>query len=361
MKNNRYFSILLIVLLIFSVFNSGCQRQGTNDVPPTTTSATNETPPPASASSPDGATSVPSTSSEDETPSPDTSPPDTPPEETEPTPPAQLFLVYFGDTQADPDTGDYSIITELFALAITPEAPPDLVVFGGDIINDGEDADEWRDFWQAAAPSLGGLTTAATRGNHDKTTLFADQFTYPAGAPADPAGGYFYSIEADPVFFIMLDSNIMGAANPHDIEWLEETLKSEAAQAAAWRIVVMHHPMWPVINYTNDITRAETMREHFLPIMEIFGVDLILCGHQHNYARNLPMSGETTAPPGSSGIVQIMAASGGKGTYPIGSFDYVTANANAPVYLHITADTASLTIVTYGQNGEPIDNLSITK
>jgi hypothetical protein len=51
------------------------------------------------------------------------------------------------------------------------------------------------------------------------------------------------------------------------------------------------------------------MRGHFLPLLEAYGVDLILCGHQHIYSRTLPMKGSEAS---SGGIVQIMTASGGK-------------------------------------------------
>jgi 3',5'-cyclic AMP phosphodiesterase CpdA len=176
----------------------------------------------------------------------------------------------------------------------------------------------------------------------------------------------------------MLDSNIMGAANEKDIEWLRNDLSSEAASQAAWRVVVMHHPMWPVVDNPKDTQRAKTMRESFLPLMEAYGVDLILCGHQHIYARNLPMSGETAVTPaaggvgagfsgaddgggdgGGRGIVQIMAASGGKESYSAGILEHVATHADAPNYILLTADSEKLTVTAYSFDNDVIDTYEI--
>lgn len=271
----------------------------------------------------------------------------------------EFSFLFFSDTQADPETGDYSETGELLARAAAQTDNIGLVVFGGDTVNDGGDADEWLRFHQAAGPALEGLTTAAIPGNHDNYPLLAGQFDYPANAPGRPGEGWFYSFVMGPVFFVMLDSNIMGAANEADIEWLRNTLQSADAQQAAWRVVVMHHPMWPAASIPKDAERAETMREHFLPVMEDYRVDLILCGHQHSYARGAPMSGDSTASQDSGGIVQVMVASGGKGAYTVEDSDYIAISANAPNYLLVTADYESLSAVAYDASGTIIDSFSV--
>jgi len=275
-------------------------------------------------------------------------------------PQQQVSFLFFSDTQAEPGTGDYSSFGELVALALARGVDPDLVIFGGDTVNDGGDADEWQNFWEAAT-RLSSLTTAAVAGNHDNYPLLPEQFDYPANAPANQGEGYFYSFSRSPVHVIMLDSNIMGAANEKDIEWLRADLESVAALQAAWRIVVMHHPMWPVAENPKDAARAETMRESFLPLLEEGGADLILCGHQHTYARSLPMSGDSAALDGRKGIAQIMAASGGKQSYAAGDWEYVSVSADAPNYLYVTASDDELTVTAYDKNGKPFDTCTITR
>jgi hypothetical protein len=269
-------------------------------------------------------------------------------------PQTPFIALFFADTQADPQIGDYSALGELLALAAEQAQNPALVIFGGDTVNDGADTDEWQAFWQAAASTLDGLTTAAAAGNHDNHALLAEQFSYPAPAPLNPGEGFFYSLDMGGVHFIMLDSNIMGAGRQEDIEWLRDDLQSAPAQQADWRVAVMHHPMWPLTENLKDIQRAATMREHFLPLLEAHGVDLILTGHQHLYGRSLPKSGDATAPEGS-GIVQIMAASGAKEPYTLGNADYVAVSAAPPNYLLLRADSDRLTVTAYNGQNEAFD------
>ena len=279
------------------------------------------------------------------------------------TPEDEFTFLFFSDTQADPATGDYSAAGLLVASAVAAstagEHPPGLVIFGGDTVNDGGDPSEWQTFWQAFALPLDNLKTAAVPGNHDHYPLLAGQFCYPQSVPSATDDGYFYSFNMGQIHFTMLDSYIMGAARQEDIDWLRNDLESPAASEAKWRIAVMHHPMWPPVNNPRDAARAETMRRYFLPVLEDFGVDLILCGHHHIYTRTLPMSGNQPQEPEESGrragIVQIMVASGDKVSYAIGDTDLFASNSLAPNYLMVTATAETLYITALNGDNEPID------
>ena len=273
---------------------------------------------------------------------------------------AAFSFLYFSDTQADPEAGDYSAVGALIADAVALGESPALAVFGGDTVDDGGDASEWAVFWQALGASLDGMATAAGAGNHDSHALLASQFDYPHTAPAGQGDGFFYSFDMGGVHFLMLDSNIMGAGRQQDIDWLREDLESSAASSADWRIAVLHHPLWPVVANPKDEARAATMREHFLPLLEAGGVDLVLCGHQHVYTRTLAMSGDGASADGT-GIVQLMAASGAKQSYILGDTAYVAADAQAPVYLRVEADESALTVVAYDESHSPIDTYTIQK
>ena len=259
----------------------------------------------------------------------------------------EFSFLFFSDTQADPETGEYSEVGKLLSQAVEYAETPGLILFGGDVVNDGENADEWLKFREATSSTLSSLITATVPGNHDNYPLPAEQFDYPNQAPSAPGDGYFYSFDKNSIHFIMLDSNAMGAANEADIQWLENDLQSETAQQANWRIVVMHHPMWTVVANPKDESRAATMRENFLPLLEAYGVDLILCGHQHVYARSQPISG----------IIQIMAASGSKESYAPDNNDYIAISAEAPNYLLIKTEAEKLTITAYDGIHEVIDTL----
>ena len=271
-----------------------------------------------------------------------------------------LTFLFFSDTQPNPELMDYSSVGELLAQAVSREELPELVVFGGDTVDDGGCEEQWGKFRQAIGSSLDGILTAAVAGNHDSYALLAEQFDYPQTAPSSPGEGFFYTFSMGPVFFVMLDSNIMGAANERDIMWLENELQSESARQADWLVAVMHHPVWTVSDTPRDMRRSETLREHFLPILEENGVALILCGHQHIYTRTKPMRGDAVAHDGR-GIVQIMAASGDKASYTMGERDFIAADHAAPNYLLISADSASISITAYDGEHRMIDQFAIQR
>ncbi|MCL1805700.1 MAG: metallophosphoesterase [Clostridiales bacterium] len=271
------------------------------------------------------------------------------------------------DTQADPLTGDYGAFGALLTRAVA-DRRPELLLLGGDTVNDGADEDEWRAFWDAAGMALDGLAVAAAAGNHDNKALLANQFTLPDAAPERPGEGWFYSFDMKGVHFVILDSNIMGAANEADIAWLEADLSGEAAAAADWRIAVCHHPFLTVINSPKDEARAQTMRDSFLPLLVEYGVDLLLTGHQHNYARSLPMNAggdaairSDTVDAGSLGsaFVQLMAASGGKASYTHDDRPYLARTAEAPNYLALLAEGDSLSVTAYSADGGVIDSFTL--
>ena len=265
-------------------------------------------------------------------------------------------FVFMSDLQADPETGDYSALGLLLEKALSRTNAPRLLVLGGDNVNNGSSEDEWRALKAAAGGGIDGITVASAAGNHDSHALLLEQFDYPDSAPGSSQNGFFYSFTHEDIFFLILDSNIMGAGNERDAEWVEEQLTSAAATSSNWQIAVCHHPFYPISQIPKDLVRAETMRAVFLPILEERGVDLILCGHQHLYARTAAMLGGV---PDGGGLVQLMTASGSKESYSPSDNEYIEITAGAPAYIVIEATPETLEITTYDELGEPFDSVRI--
>ena len=275
-----------------------------------------------------------------------------------------VSILFFSDTQADPATGDYTAVGNLIEQAVSRHGDPDVVIFGGDTVNDGGDIAEWSLLMDLIRLPLQGVTTAAVPGNHDIYLLLSEQFEHPTIYNINERNGYFYSFLVDSVLIIMLDSNHMGAANPEDIEWLSNELETESAQKAKWIIAVMHHPMWSVTENPRDIQRASTMRENFLPLLVENHVSLILCGHQHMYSRTMPMSSDSSSNDmdgGDNDIAQIMVASGDKSYYSSAEYEYVVETADAPNYALMSISDDALSVIVYGVDGQIIDSFSIIK
>jgi hypothetical protein len=78
-----------------------------------------------------------------------------------------------------------------------------------------------------------------------------------------------------------------GGAQTH---WLEKTL-SEASKDGGidWIIVQMHQDALSSSKNGNGSDKG--IRETWLPLFDRFGVDLVLCGHDHDYERSWPVRG----------------------------------------------------------------------
>ena len=136
----------------------------------------------------------------------------------------------------------------------------------------------------------------STLGNHETYTLgtpYFSIFTFPtAGEGGGVASGteHYYSFDYANIHFVCLDSmeSVRTAQGPM-LAWLESDL---AATGQRWIVAFWHHPPYTKGTHDSDgeIELVE-MRENALPILEQYGVDLVLCGHSHVYERSFLLDG----------------------------------------------------------------------
>jgi hypothetical protein len=157
-------------------------------------------------------------------------------------------------------------------------------------------------------------------GNHDgygsdaatNTGPYYDAFTLPK---AGEAGGVesgteaYYSFNYANIHFVCLDSfeSSRSPAGPM-LTWLQRDL---AANTQPWVIVFFHHPPYSKGSHNSDAEiELVQMRQNALPILENFGVDLVLAGHSHAYERSFLIDGHYA---GSATFSPAMKKEGGSG------------------------------------------------
>ena len=86
-----------------------------------------------------------------------------------------------------------------------------------------------------------------------------------------------YTLRFGPAQFFLLDSNREFFYLATQRSWLKRQLE---ASTAKWKIVVLHHPLFSIKGNNNLIQRWM-----FDDLIEDYGVDLVLQGHEHAYAR----------------------------------------------------------------------------
>ncbi|HEY2952715.1 MAG TPA: Ig-like domain-containing protein [Verrucomicrobiae bacterium] len=176
-----------------------------------------------------------------------------------------------------------------------------------------------------------------TIGNHDSATSFPylDIFTLPtAGEVGGVASGTqkYYSFAYANIHFICLDAMTSSRLTSGPmLTWLREDLSSTTQQ---WIIAFWHHPPYSMGNHNSD-TEIELMqmRTNAVPILEEFGVDLVLCGHSHVFERSFFLNGHYGL---STMLTDAMKKDGGDGRED-GTGAYVKSTSgtlnNAAVYV----------------------------
>ncbi len=106
-------------------------------------------------------------------------------------------------------------------------------------------------------------------------------FNLPKGSGTEK----YYSTDYGNVHFISLDS--YGSYNTSSsamYQWLLNDLTNNTQQ---WTVVYFHHPPFTKGSHNSDIDiESVNTRTNLVPLLESFGVDLVLSGHSHNYERS---------------------------------------------------------------------------
>ena len=132
--------------------------------------------------------------------------------------------------------------------AVLDETQPAFVMISGDLVNDGDDQEEWDAFFAAGGEILERLKLYPAMGNHDNTELFKTIFDLPENGPEGKERA-FYSFDYGDAHFTVMDSNIMGAANQEDIQWLKKDLSETDKK---YKIVMFHHPAYVAVDIPKD-------------------------------------------------------------------------------------------------------------
>ncbi len=137
------------------------------------------------------------------------------------------------------------------------------------------------------------LVPWAIDGNHDaRRWAMYNIFEFPKnGESGGVASGSeeYYAIESGNVHILMLDSQQADTSKDSKMaKWLERDLSQVKKP---WIIAAFHHPPYSDGSHKSDNDRdswgrMSRMRENIIPILERYGVDLVLSGHSHGYERS---------------------------------------------------------------------------
>lgn len=205
---------------------------------------------------------------------------------TAPKDPEDFSFLYLGDAQNGLESWG-----ELITKAESRQPAARFVLMAGDLVDRGNDRDDWDAFFAAANGVFSRRTLVPVIGNHEnqggQPALYLSLFSLLENGPRTIAPERAYSFEYGNALFVILDTNIALASQA---EWLEETLKNSKAH---WKFVSYHHPAYP----SSDRKVDPDFQRKWLPLFDQYGVDFALQGHDHAYLRTFPMRGGKVVSP----------------------------------------------------------------
>ena len=202
------------------------------------------------------------------------------------TEPKPFSFVYFGDAQND--------IMPLWSRVIRASAleAPDMafMLHAGDLVNRAHRNTEWGERFEAGSFLHAMFPSIAALGNHETDPYNAEedaqdiehisiwwqpQFAFPNNGPQGVDGETVYYVDYQGVRIVALNSSDDWEIQA---EWLDRILTENPHD---WVIVTHHHPIFSASEGRDN----QELRNTWKPIYDKHGVDLVLQGHDHTYAR----------------------------------------------------------------------------
>ncbi|PWW38631.1 MULTISPECIES: S-layer homology domain-containing protein [Paenibacillus] len=242
------------------------------------------------------------------------------------------------DTQAkEEDEAILSGSTLSKALATVPNA--EFVVHNGDVVENGTSEQEWNWLLGHSQASLMNTTIAPSAGNHENQNYaFYDHFNVKQPDGAATETGAYYSYYYSKAHFIVLNSNENSTEyanfSNEQVAWMKQDVAEAKAAGAKWIIVNIHKGPYTTSNHAtdSDIIGANGERKKIAPLMNELGIDLVLQGHDHIYARTKPIKSDGTAEDVAKITETFNGQSIDYAVKPDGTIYMIPATAGAKVY-----------------------------
>ncbi|HCM59602.1 MAG TPA: metallophosphoesterase [Bacteroidales bacterium] len=280
---------------------------------------------------------------------------------------APLTFLYFGDSQL----GSKSLYARVIRQAYRQTPDARLMIFAGDLVDGGSGStlhdDEWGDWHAAAGFTVSEVPVMPTPGNHeyydpavrgkrDLNRYWRAGFTLPENGP-EGVEETAYSVDYQGVRFIIVNSDEMvrneSLANAQ-AEWVEGLLRNNPCK---WTVVVFHHPVYS----TSARRDNKVIRESLKPLFDRYGVDLVLTGHDHTYARGMIVPDSADMKVKTAGTVYVVSVSGSKQYKQDAKQWWQVGMTNTQLWQAVTVDGDRLSYRAYDATGRVADQFTITR
>ena len=278
-------------------------------------------------------------------------------------------LAVWSDTQNDSGSNSAFAVTSAMADKILARSPR-FSVHSGDVVVSSTQQN-WRDFLAVTEKINKLVPFMPVPGNHDNRS---DQTLAPVyyDSVALPGNEEYYSFDYGNVHFVGLhtgrpndvaDSALLFRPGTAQYNWLVSDLDQASRDPAITWIIVYHH--YPA--YAFGVSQALSVRQYLSPLMDQYGVDLVINGHRHDYERMKSINDQvavqngpayTDNPPGT--VYNIVGPAGGN-VGGGGSTSYTAFSRATAAFGILSVNGPQLSYQAIDASGAVFDSWSITK
>lgn len=244
-----------------------------------------------------------------------------------PSPHATLTFAAYGDAgePGHPKCPGAAAVADALASAVASRSL-DLLLHVGDIAYADGDAGAWDRYAAAAEAAAGSVPLAVAVGNHEAAdsrgecgvplaARYGDVGGWRAALEAAAGDGtekgidaatldtaaappFWYSFDAGPVAFTILSSEHAVHPGSPQHAWAAARLLSVDRRVTPWSILALHRPLYVPFPHKANREFGRVLRAALEPLLLAAGVDVVLAGHVHAYARSCPVAAKVCAPDG---------------------------------------------------------------
>jgi hypothetical protein len=253
------------------------------------------------------------------------------------------FLMY-GDTRTHINSNN-TVCGRMITAYTNDPACQTMVLHAGDWVSSDSES-TWTSEWYNYSYSYLATVTANTPfmgciGNHETTgtgiSVWLKYHPYNFYTP----GRCYYSFDYGPVHVAVIDQYTTYSSGTQ-YNWLVSDLSNSSKP---YKFIVLHEPAWTADGSHGNNSTVQT---YIQPLCEDNGVQVVLGGHNHYYARAV-----------RNGVHHLTSGGGGADLYDPSQQDYIVTYTKALNYQKVVISGDTGTVTSYDSSGNVIDEFPI--
>ena len=285
-----------------------------------------------------------------------------------PTSATQVTFAALGDgrpnsTTADPNQAAWDVAAEMaqhdFAFAVHSG---DIVYGGGDCSGSNSGWNQYLNaYFDVYEDSLKDTPFYTAIGNHELNSgycgydSYTDVYYLPENAPSS-ATEHYYSFDWGNVHVVALNTEENFSNGSTQYNWLENDLQNTDKR---WIVAAFHRPPYSSGPHGGN----SDVRDELTPILEQYGVDVVLNGHDHDYERTCPIKDDACTTIDDGGVVYFVTGGAGAPLYDQDDPNawFTAKYRKSHHFMLLSVNDCQMNIQVIDDNGSQIDSYQIDK